>query len=243
MAGCSEDLLARPRTEDPSSSWASRPPRGKSPDRRQRVPGAAGALACPHLTHSPPRRPRAERVSAGRALVTATDTQVVRRRTNRTGLTLRPSPFAGPGSGCAAVPGPRWAGLDSPSGGAPGENFLLREARGPMEVPCRVRLHHAEVNVKRRESDAYPSDSTKAAPAQSTNIALLQRSSCAHGAVQGVPPVSPAHLDLLREAGTSDQRVPTPGTFSCLRSPIRRKMPLPAAIMHVSYACVNEREK
>lgn len=62
------------------------------------MPGAASALARPHLTQLPPRRPRAERVSAGRALVTATDTQVVRRRTNRTGLTLRPSPFAGPGS-------------------------------------------------------------------------------------------------------------------------------------------------
>lgn len=51
-SGCSEDLLARPRTEDNSSSWAPRPPRGKSPDRRQRVPGAVRALARPRLTQS-----------------------------------------------------------------------------------------------------------------------------------------------------------------------------------------------
>lgn len=38
---------------------------------------------------------------AGRALVTVTETQVVRRRTNRTGLTLRPSLFAEP---CWTVP-------------------------------------------------------------------------------------------------------------------------------------------
>lgn len=58
-SGCSEDLLARPRTEDSSSSWAPRPPRGKSPDRRQRVPGAVRALARPRLTvpaETPPGR-------------------------------------------------------------------------------------------------------------------------------------------------------------------------------------------
>lgn len=85
MAGCSEDLLARPRTEDNCSSWAPRPPRGKSPDRRQRVPGAAAPPPAAASRTLPLRRPRAERVSAGRALVTATDTQVARQARQQNG--------------------------------------------------------------------------------------------------------------------------------------------------------------
>lgn len=94
MPGCSEDLLARPRTEDASSSWAPRPPRGKSPDRRQRVPGAAAPPpAAAASRQTPPRRPRAERVSAGRALVTATDTQVARPARQQNGAHSQAIPF------------------------------------------------------------------------------------------------------------------------------------------------------
>ncbi|KAL2305109.1 hypothetical protein Nmel_007081, partial [Mimus melanotis] len=50
------------RTEDVSSSWAPRPPRGKSPDRRQRVPGATAPPPAAVSRFPPPRRPRAERV-------------------------------------------------------------------------------------------------------------------------------------------------------------------------------------
>lgn len=85
MLGCSEDLLARPRTEDIRSSWAPRPPRGKSPDRRQRVPGAAAPPPAAAASHLPPRRLRAERMSAGRALVTATETQVARQARQQNG--------------------------------------------------------------------------------------------------------------------------------------------------------------
>lgn len=85
MPGCSEDLLARLRTEDLRSSRAPRPPRGKSPDRGQRVPGAAAPPPAAASRFSPPRRPRAERVSTGRALVTATDTQVARQPRQQNG--------------------------------------------------------------------------------------------------------------------------------------------------------------
>lgn len=67
MLGCSEDLLARPRTEDIRSSWAPRPPRGKSPDRRQRVPGAAAPPPAAAASEPPAETPagRADERGAG----------------------------------------------------------------------------------------------------------------------------------------------------------------------------------
>lgn len=99
-AGCSEDLLSRPRTEDVCSSRAVCPPRGKSPDRGQRVPRAAGARSAPQPTHAAETLPgRAGERGAGirhghRHAGSAEARPASRgRSTNRTGLTLRPSLF------------------------------------------------------------------------------------------------------------------------------------------------------
>lgn len=77
-SGCPEDLLSRPRTED-AVPQGPRARLGESPRTRGRECRAPPAPApAPPPATAPPRRPRAEREGAGRALVTATGTQVVR---------------------------------------------------------------------------------------------------------------------------------------------------------------------
>lgn len=133
MVGCSEDLLARPRTEDNCSSRAPRPPRGKSPDRRQRVPGAAALPPAAASRTLPLRRPRAERVSAGRALVTATDTQVARQARQQNGAHSQAIPLLPGGASHGTVGG--WLvppGAAQPCAGTAkhmgGETLLPRQA-------------------------------------------------------------------------------------------------------------------
>lgn len=77
-SGRPEDLLSRPRTED-AVPQGPRARLGESPRTRGRECRAPPAPApAPPPATAPPRRPRAEREGAGRALVTATGTQVVR---------------------------------------------------------------------------------------------------------------------------------------------------------------------
>lgn len=121
-AGCSEDLLSRPRTEDVCSSRAVCPPRGKSPDRGQRVPRAAGARSAPQPTHAAETLPgRAGERGAGirhghRHAGSAEARPASRgRSTNRTGLTLRPSLFGEPYPYSHTAAPPRRADGDSPA--------------------------------------------------------------------------------------------------------------------------------